>query len=229
MDAGTIICPTGGLIRHVEFAQSLSRLVTPLGTETVFPSHGSVGENLNRAFRELPADTQWVWLLADDHVFSPNLLMDLLAHDVDVVVPLCAKRTPPYRLVVGGGTTVERDGTTYPALRPFDLDEVPDGLFPVELAGTAGMLIRREVIDEVGDPWFKSSDGLYMNEDFMFVRKVRAHGYEVMCDPHLYLGHIGSMQIWPGRHEGRLVLKLDYGDPANPFLLADHLVTVALK
>lgn len=229
MSTGTIICPTGGILRHAEFAHDLARLVKPLGTEIVFPSHGSVGENLNRAFKELPDDSEWVWLIADDHVFCPNLLMDLLAKQQDVVVPLCAKRTPPYRLVVGGATTVERDGNTYPALRPLDLDEVPDELFPVEMAGTAGMLIRRHVIDDIGFPWFKSSDGLYMNEDFMFVRKVRAHGYDVWCDPHSFLGHIGSMQIWPGRHEGKLVLKLDYGDPNNPILLADHLITVAIS
>lgn len=227
VSAGTIICPTGGLIRHAEFAQSLEALVKPFGTRTVFPSHGSVGENLNRALRELD-DSDWVWLLADDHVFHPNLLMDLLAKKQDVIVPLCAKRTPPYRLVVGGETTIARGGREYPALQPVPLEDVPDSLFQVELAGTAGMLIRREVIDEVGDPRFESTDGLYMNEDFTFCQKVRAKGYDICVDPNSYLGHIGAVQIWPTRHEGRLAVKLDYGDPNNPILLADHLITVSI-
>ena len=227
---GTIIVPTTGLIRHTEFAHSLERLVRPEGTRVHYPTSGSVVTNLNRAIRMLPSEHEWVWLLGDDHVFDPHLLSRLLEHDAPIVVPLCAKRSAPYRLVCGGETTTfdEHTGREYPALEPLALEDVPAAPFTVELSGTAGMLIRRQVLRAIGDPWFESTDGLYLNEDFTFCQKARAHGFEILCDPEAWLGHIGSMRITPGLHDGELVLKLDYGDPHNPFILGEQFATVRL-
>jgi GT2 family glycosyltransferase len=194
---GTIIVPNPGMLRHIEFVRDLFRLDKPAGTEVVFPSSGSVVKNLNNAVRELHGE--WAWLQSDDHRFGPDLLNRLLAHEADIVVPLVVKRSPPYGLVVGSETTVtdELSGRTYPAFVPLDQDALAGSPFSVEMAGTAGMLIRRRVFDALGFPYFESTDGLYTNEDIEFCRRARAKGFEILCDPNARLGHIVSTPVWP--------------------------------
>lgn len=194
---GTIIVPNSGLLRHVEFATDLFRLDKPEGTRVVFPSSASVVKNLNNAIRELHGE--WAWLQADDHRFAPDLLTRLLSHEADVIVPLCIKRSPPYALVIGNEETItdEHSGRTYPGFVPLDPEDTPHEVFPVEVAGSAGMLIRRRVFEALGYPYFESTDGLYTNEDITFCQRVRAAGFEILCDPHARLGHISSVPVWP--------------------------------
>lgn len=192
---GTIVVPCAGQFRYAEFVRSLLALDKPPGTTVVVETSGSVVQNFNRAIRQ--TTDGWVWLLGDDHVFAPDLLTRLLEVDADVAVPLCTKRTPPYHLVIGDETTVENRGRTYPAYIPHGLEDIPDDPFPVEVAGTAGMLIQRRVLNTLGDPWFENTDGLYLNEDVVFCQRARQAGFEVVCDPHAYLGHLGTVQIWP--------------------------------
>src|SRR5262245_7326877 len=107
MEPGTIIVPNSGSIRYAACAQALDRLTKPDGTLTSYPA-GSLTKNLNETIRRLPSHHGWVWLMGDDHVFGNGLLLQLLEHDAPIVVPLCAKRSAPYRLVIGGETTVEK-------------------------------------------------------------------------------------------------------------------------
>lgn len=194
---GTIIVPNAGHLRHIEFVRDLFALEKPEGTRVVFPSSGSVTQNLNRALRELHGE--WAFLLADDHTLPRDLLVRLLALEAEIAVPLCVKRTPPHQLVVGTETEILdiHSGRRYPAYTPLPLGSVPDEPFPVEIAGTGGMLIRRFVLDAIGGyPWFESSDGLYLNEDIEFSRKARRAGFRIICDPHSRLGHIASVPVW---------------------------------
>lgn len=193
---GRIITPNAGSLPHIEFVRDLLALDAPEGTEYLFPSSGSVVQNLNRA---LQGEFAWAWLLAPDHRFHPDLLTRLLAREADVVVPLCVKRSPPHQLVIGDETSV-RDTSTgreYPAYTPLALDRVPDTPFTVEIAGSAGLLVRKHVLDAIGFPYFESSDGLYLNEDVVFSQRVRRAGFQILCDPHAHLAHIASVPVWP--------------------------------
>jgi hypothetical protein len=213
---GTIVIPVGDSLRYPEFFVDYSSLQAPEGTQASIHRSGSVVQNLNESLAGIPDDHEWVWILGDDHVFPSNLLVQLLDHDLDVVVPLCVKRTPPFQLVIMSEETElydERMGKHYPGYLPYQPLEVPDELFTVVAAGSAGMLVRRHVLDAVGYPWFENTDGVYLNEDFYFCAKVRAAGFEIHCDPYAYLGHIGQMHVWPARYEGRLAVKIDCGGP----------------
>jgi GT2 family glycosyltransferase len=194
---GTIVVPNSGLLRHVEFVSDLFALHKPEGTRVVFPSSGSVVKNLNNAVRELHGE--WAWLQADDHRFAPDLLTRLLSHEADVIVPLCVKRSPPYELVIGNEveSTDSLTGRVYPGFLPAAPEGLPPDVFSVEIAGGAGMLIRRHVFDAIGYPYFESTDGLYTNEDLTFCQRVRAAGFEILCDPQARLGHISSVPVWP--------------------------------
>src|SRR3546814_11448924 len=61
--------------------------------------------------------------------------------EVDVIVPPCLKRSPPYDPVVYSHQNEKGEYVGY--------NDLPEhGLVPVHAAGTAGMLIRRPVLDE---------------------------------------------------------------------------------
>jgi hypothetical protein len=227
---GTVVLPISDQLRFPDFFIDYSALEVPEGTKTSINRSASIVGNLNNSLLDMPPEHEWAWFLADDHVFPSGLLMQLLDHEVDVIVPLCVKRTPPFQLVIMREETEiwnERMNRNYPGFIPYKPEEVPDEVFPVVAAGTAGMLVRRHVLDKIGFPHFESTDGVYLNEDLDFCQKIRRAGFEILCDPHAYLGHIGQMHIWPARHEGQLAVKIDCGG-ANEVFLGENLVTVAI-
>jgi len=233
---GTIVIPVADLMRYSEFFIDYSQLLAsgglPKGSGVQIRRSGSVVENINMSLAEMPPEHEWAWIMGDDHRFDPSILVRLLEHPYDVVVPLGVKRTPPFSLGIfkeAGEFIDERLGRTYPGYLPYNLDEVPDHPFQVVAAGSGGMLIRRHVLTALGYPYFESSDGVYLNEDLEFCRRIRALGFEVWCDPNNMLGHIGSIGIWPHRLEnGRLVIRLDHGGPVgeNEVMLGQALEMV---
>jgi hypothetical protein len=149
---------------------------------------------LNSMIRNLRGD--WLWIMGDDHAFDPELLPRLLAHEVDVVVPHCLRRNPPWQPVVNSHE--DEDGWQVAAELP------EEGLTPIWSAGSAGMLIRRRVFEAIGDPWFTPApDAVGLNEDINFCRKVREAGFTLWCDPAALLGHISNYTVWPRFDDGR--------------------------
>ena len=140
--------------------------------------------------------------MGDDHVFAPDILARLISHDVDVVVPHCLKRVPPFDPVAYGGQN--EDGDYFTA-------ELPEsGLTEVWAAGSGGMLIRRHVLEAIGDPGFETGIGL--SEDLNFCRKVRDAGFSIWCDVDAKLGHLHYNTVWPVLRDGVWQIELDIGN-----------------
>ena len=199
---GLIVVPNTGLMRYTQFVADLFAVDKPVGTQVSFPQSGSVVQNLNRALLEMRTNwpwLEWAWLQSDDHAFSKDILLKLLDHEADVICPLIVRRSRPDQLVFGKATTIRDDATgrIYPAYESSNLDSIPDEPFTVEVAGTGGMLVRREVLDAVGYPYFESTDGLYLNEDIEFSRKVREAGFEIKVDPTCRMAHLMTLPVWP--------------------------------
>jgi hypothetical protein len=186
---GTIGVISGDLARYSDFSQALAILGKPDGTRLIWTKSVDVVGNCNTICRNYKGG--WVWMLGDDHVFDPDILVRLLQHEVGVVVPLCLKRTPPYDPVVYGRQNElgEYVGADLPR----------GGMARVHAAGSAGMLIRSEVLDAIDDPWFESHGGL--NEDLTFCAKVREAGFELWCDVDCHLGHMAPHTVWPAFRE----------------------------
>lgn len=214
---GTVVVPVADQMRYVEFFVDMVNLAAkgvPPGTDVSVNRSGSVVENINMSLLAMPEEHEWAWILGDDHRFEPDLLLRLLEHDYDVVVPLCVRRNPPFALGLFKGSEIvtdERTGREYPGYVNYGLTEVPDEPFEVVASGSAGMLVRRKVFEALGYPYFESSDGVFLNEDLEFCRRVRELGFKIMCDPHAFLGHIGEFAVWPARYEGNLAIKIDHG------------------
>jgi hypothetical protein len=198
--SGTIGVVSGEMTRFADFSIALTHLAAPPDTSLLWAKGGDIVRNCNQLVKNMHGD--WLWMVGDDHIFSPDIVMRLLAHDVDVVVPLCLKRTAPFDPVVYRG--MNGDGK-------YEYADLPEtGLEPVFAAGTAGMLVRRHVFDAIDDPAF-SREGT-QGEDLTFCAKVRDAGYQIWCDIDTPLGHIGLMHVWPEHGEHGWGINLNIGD-----------------
>lgn len=198
---GTIGVLSGGRTTEPDFAVALMHQQLPVGTKMLWTKGVDVVGNMNSLVRGMDGD--WLWILGDDHVFDPDLLQRLLAHDLDVVVPLCLKRAPPYDPVV---YSHQNEDGAYVGF----VDLPRRGLAEIHAAGSAGMLVRRHVLETIGDPVFESHGG--MNEDLTFCAKVREAGFRIWVDVDSRLGHIGQAAVWPAWRNGEWQIELHVGN-----------------
>jgi hypothetical protein len=199
LGGGTVGVVASEAARYTQFAIALSALEMPGDSVLRWVISGDRVSGQNELVKNLHGD--WLFIMGDDHAFGPGLLRQLLAHDVDVVVPLCLSRRTPFNPYC----FQKRDGMV-----PLDLSACPSkGLVEVEAAGSAGMLIRRHVLEAVGDPWFE-----YMSEgeDIAFCDKARAAGFKIHVDLGAPLGHIASTILWPSFNGGRWLTGMTVAD-----------------
>lgn len=181
--------------RFSEFHADLWRLYHALPPGSPLPQwHVGVDicHSLNTAIRTMPADVEAVWIIGDDHTFAPDTIARLWQHNVPVVTAYCLKRSAPHEPV----TLNDHGSLIVPG--PHQT-----GLWQVPLVGTAGMLVRRHVLDRLGDPWFTvpvAPGQQRQSEDLEFCRKVGAAGFPIYVDLDTVIGHITRVEVWPARH-----------------------------
>ena len=172
---GTIIVASGDLARYPGFTVSLLHLLRPPGTEWRFQVGLNVAASLNQGIRDMTGE--WVWIMGDDHILPPDTLARLLQHNKDVIVPVCVRRKPPFVPVI---FKEPREGDPEWKFPPWKWSELPasGGVHRIHVAGSAGMLIRRHVLEKVGDPWFEvgQQDSQQLNEDSYFCTKLAKLG-----------------------------------------------------
>ena len=203
--SGTIGIPTGEFTRFSSFMQSLLALNKPPETYCVWSTGGNIARNCNTIVAQMKGD--WVWFIGDDHAFPPDTLERLLAHTVDIVVPLCAQRQPPYSY---GVYRMLEDGTT-----PLIDLTGKTGLVEVDYAGSAGLLVRKGVFDKMEPPYFRM--GQFQTdaegEDIYFCAQARELGFKVYVDTDTQIGHAAVVTAWPQRLEdGSYGTRLDMGN-----------------
>lgn len=197
LPGGTIGIQSGHLSRYAEFGQSLAQLARPAGSKLVWVKGVDIVGGQNKILSAVEGD--WVWLMGDDHVFGPETLIFLLARmyseNLDVLVPFCLQRYPPFAPVVY--KSQDPKSQSY-----YVYDDLPEsGYVEVHAAGNAGMLIRKRVLDTMDPPWV-GTDGKGLNEDLFFCRRIREAGFKIHCDVDVLLGHLNSFAIWPKQDEG---------------------------
>lgn len=210
---GTVIVPASSLARYSEFWLALEGLVVPYGTRLVCMRGADIPHQFNEGIRHMSGD--WCWFLGDDHTFEPDVLIKLLDRQVDVVMPVVPRRDPPFVPVLMHGPL-----TTY--MSRYNWSELPiTGLFRLpkdDSAGQAGCLVRKTVLDQLGDPWFeggKITPGRLM-EDMYFIQRLHNLNIPIYIDCDLTFGHIANITVQPFKHEGRWWP--GYKGPAGPVL-----------
>jgi len=205
--SGTIGLMSQQLARFADFWYSVMALVRPASTRWSFQQGMDVTGGFNRIADSMVGET--LWLLGDDHTFAPDIYVNLLAHDVDVVVPLVLKKDAPFDPVVYDGEEGVDEETGLTMHRVANLPQ--SGLHEIYAAGSAGMLIRKYVLDALEKPIFETTHG-YQNEDLNLCRKIREAGFKIYCDVDQKMGHIGVHTAYPMWAGDRWSSILDLGN-----------------
>jgi GT2 family glycosyltransferase len=184
-----------------------------LGPDAVFglDSNTGYGAAVSRALQHPAARTpvpgpaaqdppvEWVWLLHDDCEPAPNALEQMLraasrSRPVAVLGPKLMDLADR-RVLRETGVTVDRAGRRLTGIEPGEIDQGQhDGNRTVLAVSSAGMLIRRDVWEQVGgfDPNLP-----LMRDDIDFCWRVHAAGYDVrvITDAVVYHRELSARQI----------------------------------
>ncbi|GLY89118.1 glycosyltransferase family 2 protein [Actinoallomurus iriomotensis] len=128
---------------------------------------------------------EWVWLIHDDSAPAPDALERLLttaeAHPPATVLGPKLRDWDDRRVLLEAGVAIDRTGRRETGLDPREFDQGQhDTIREVMGVSTAGMLVRRDVWDELGglDPAF----GLF-RDDVDFGWRAYAAGHRVLIAP----------------------------------------------
>lgn len=206
--------------RFTAFHSSTASLILPYGSRISFHTGCYVVDSSNRAIMGMKPDEDWIMLMGDDHMFPPHLVIKLLAQmyrdDLDIIVPHCFKRSFPPAPVL----YYLDEKTNLP--HPVDLADYPEGgLIEVDYAGSAGMVIRKRVIDTMnreGDIPIFQLGGEKWGEDLDFCRRAKEHGFRVWADLDMPLGHIVNTTLWPTLQGGEWGCEYDFNLQGGFFL-----------
>ncbi|MFT4189052.1 MAG: glycosyltransferase [Aeromicrobium sp.] len=175
---------------------------------TYAPSGTGFGEAVRLGLAELPR-TDWIWLLHDDMNVTPGVLAALLdeataADDVAVVGPKI-REWPSLRRLLEVGIGITGTGSRETGLETGEPDAGQhDWAEDVLAVNTAGMLVRRDVWDELGglDPVLP-----LFADDLDFGWRVNRAGYRVRIAPSAVVFHAEASQ--------RYLREVSAGDPAR--------------
>ena len=191
--AGTVGILSSDLARYTWFAQSLMSMRVPLHTKYLWIMGAWVSAAVNTLVQQMEGD--FLMILADDHILPSNLLVKLLAHQVPLVAPSVCLRRPPFLPSFFHETPAGYIGYTWEELYG------QTGLLPVDTFGGPGCVIRREVLEAVGMPFFESDPHHreFPHEDVYSFSKCRKAGFQTYIDLDTPLGHILPAAVFPAR------------------------------
>ena len=194
-------------IRNATFcASAIAR-----GIAAWLPTPSRAGEDgRNQIFRETLAMqdvryTHFFLLDADSFPYNPYMIEKLLSCNK----PVIAGPTPVQREGVNEGDpirrlwniVIENDGRRKNLERSDDpaKDELPAKMFKAKYVGSTGLLVAREVIKRMPEPYQMTlRDGhgkTTLSEDYYFCEQMQKMGYDIWIDPTLKSGHNNSIDI----------------------------------
>jgi len=173
--------PTRGLI----FARTISSLIENKVDDIVIVEGMPIPDAHNKAVSgALEKGATHIWMVEEDHYFQPGTLQKLLDLKAEVA---CAN----YPM---------RDGGKIGVVRIVD-----DKVFN---CGTGCMLVKREVFEKIGEPYFDSSKTFnphtwkvsdipaeYGGQDIYFGWKLKQLGIEIRQVPDYQVGHLRCPQL----------------------------------
>ena len=136
--------------------------------------------------------------------FTHLLMLDLdHVHDVDIIARLARwlDTTPKPKII--GGLNYQREAPYSPCVFMFQDDSLgtkvvtgygPGGLIEVDAIGMGCVLIAREVLEAIGEPYFQFAyvGKRFVGEDIWFCHQAHRAGYKVWCDTTLHSPHQGD-------------------------------------
>lgn len=213
-----------------QFALALANMVGytihEIGEYVNITTHCVAGTYVHKAREQLLHEVtemgaHYMLWLDTDHHFPKDLLIQLLAHDVEMVGINYSTRSVPPRYVAIKRASIDHDGKDGD-LGPALCKTTPEstGLEEVEAIGFGAVLLKMAVADTLpkNEPkfFFKYDweDKVHVGEDVYFCRMVRAAGWKLYVDHDLSkeCTHVGQMayrldHVWGMEEEG---INVDY-------------------
>ncbi len=215
---GAVIFPTGITPRFNEFYDSLDILLVPEGSSRLRLGGPNCDEGRNRALRLIDPETRWVLFLDDDQAFDSDILIRMLSRmhsrpDIDALTGWYVKKTPPFSPVLFG-ELIDDPNFLYGQLTLDELIEAKKKNDLVQVSATGGgmLLVKRETLDKVGDPWFVPGPARNWGGDIGFCDLLEKRGLKLWCDLTLGVGHSMPCTITPVWRDGALRIKFSFGD-----------------
>lgn len=208
---GTVGYITGGTPRYFEFSDSIEETRAPHGSTLLRARSCNPVKNCNQLLSEMKGD--WMWFQGDDHAWDPDLLLRLLDRDVDAIVPLVPRWAPPFATVIYKDWSPNGKCETYSWQEIDWLLQSGKEVIDVAAAGSAGLLIRRHVLDalrrEFGEPVFRvgAAGKDELSEDTELTWKIAQMGFTMACDLTAFMEHLTTVRIGPYRmKDGRIAV-----------------------
>lgn len=195
MTAHVAICVPSRETVVAGFAFDLARMIARAECDvSLLNSAGTliVNQRTDLAKEAIRAGATHVLYLDDDMRFPSDTLDRLLAHNKEIVAANYVTRKFPIQPVAFANDTDLTRVTTQPE---------STGLEAVASVGMGVMLVKTEVFDKIGLPYFmigfspKSQE--YTGEDIFFCRKARQAGFGVFIDHDLSreVRHTGTLEF----------------------------------
>lgn len=157
--------------------------------------YASLAASLNfigQAF--IKSKAEWLFLLNDDHVYPPDILLRLLSHNKDFITGLYLKKQLPFEPILYDRED-EHGRLIGKALKPYE-----SGLIRILGCGDGCLLIRRTVLENIPYPWWEMSNPQtpdLITQDLIFCKKVREAGFEMWADLDATVGHLAIIPVFP--------------------------------
>lgn len=202
--------------RYSWFSQCLADLVRPEDTKIEWrmgANRGAMRNSLAQAC--LDQERDWILYIDDDQVFPTQTLMRLLAHNQPVVSALIVQRAAPFLPTAYAGR--DEDGQ----YQTLDLRSVgSNNLVLVAATGTGGLLVRADVLRELGDPWFVYSEDF--GEDLFFANRLAEAGVPMLVDTGCRMGHVAPAAVFPVPSDDGWMAEFKYSDGTSVMMPLNH-------
>lgn len=160
----------------------------------------------------LASDASYLLFLDCDMRHPVDLPAQLLRHDTAVVTARYHMRRAPFNAVA----------MRHCGPHAFDCTAIRrgQGLMPIDFGGAGALLVRRDVLEAIGDNWFRYSRQtrppfeFRISEDMHFYASCRAKGFQPYVDWDVECGHFATMEIDGGWNQP-FVEKVEAQEAAN--------------
>lgn len=137
----------------------------------------------------LKSECDALMFIDSDMTFSPQSINYLARHDLPIVTAKAFKRVYPFQPCFYTTIKKEQDQQYY-LESPIEYGE---GLLPIDGAGMACCLIKREVFEKIDAPYFFPKESL--GEDLSFCLKVKDAGIQMYLDTTIQFGHLAYFEV----------------------------------
>ena len=216
---GAVIVPTGVTPRYHEFYDSLDLMLVPEGSARLRLGGPDCDTNRNRALRNLPEEARWALFLDDDQTFDAEILIRMLTTmrglpQADALTGWYTKKTPPFAPIIFRDSPADATDYAFDRMMLTDVIEAKKKgpLLKISACGGGILLVKRETLDRIGDPWFTPGPARQWGGDIGFGKSLKDHGLQLWCDLSMPIGHSMPAVITPEWDGDALNFRFSFGD-----------------